>query len=53
MAEYTVLEIDELEAVSGVFRRARDELGISSFGINVLDMPAGWDGYPAHAEPEQ
>ena len=53
MADYTVREIEELEAVSGVFRRARDELGISSFGINCLDMPANWDGYPAHAEPEQ
>ena len=53
MADYTVEEIDDLEAVNGVFRRARDELGISSFGINCLDLPADWDGYPAHAEPEQ
>ena len=53
MADYTVKEIDELEAVNGVFRRARDELGISSFGVNCLDMPPDWDGYPAHAEPEQ
>ena len=53
MADYTVKEIDDLEAVNGVFRRARDELGISSFGINCLDLPPDWDGYPAHAEPEQ
>src|SRR3954465_15089996 len=53
MADYTVKEIDELGAVNGVFRRAGDELGISSFGINCLDLPPDWDGYPAHAEPEQ
>ena len=53
MADYTVKQIDDLEAVNGVFRRARDELGISSFGINCLDLPPDWDGYPAHAEPEQ
>ena len=53
MAEYTVKRIDDLEALNGVFRRARDELGVSSFGINVLDLPPDSDGYPDHAEPDQ
>jgi mannose-6-phosphate isomerase-like protein (cupin superfamily) len=53
MTDYTVKEIDDLEAMNGVFRRARDELGVSSFGINVLDLPPDSDGYPDHAEPDQ
>ena len=53
MADYTVQRIDDLEALNGVFRRVRDELGVSSFGINVLDLPPNSDGYPDHAEPDQ
>jgi mannose-6-phosphate isomerase-like protein (cupin superfamily) len=53
MGDYTVKRIDDLEALNGVFRRVRDELGVSSFGINVLDLPPDSDGYPDHAEPDQ
>jgi mannose-6-phosphate isomerase-like protein (cupin superfamily) len=53
MADYTVKRIDDLEALNGVFRRVRDELGVSSFGINVLDLPPNSEGYPDHAEPDQ
>jgi mannose-6-phosphate isomerase-like protein (cupin superfamily) len=27
---------------------AADELGVRSFGLQVLDLPAGFDGYPEH-----
>jgi hypothetical protein len=49
MADYAVKRIDEMEAVyAGAFKRARAELGIHSFGMQVLDMPANTDQYPEH-----
>jgi mannose-6-phosphate isomerase-like protein (cupin superfamily) len=56
MADYTVKKIDEMEAIyGGGFKRARAELGVESFGMQVIDMPPGFDGYPEHdhAETEQ
>ena len=41
--------IDELEAIyGGSFKRARAELGVSSFGMQVLDLPPSVTGYPEH-----
>jgi uncharacterized cupin superfamily protein len=39
-----------MEAVfGGAFKRARAELGISAFGMQILDMPPNVDGqYPEH-----
>ncbi|MFL5819288.1 MAG: cupin domain-containing protein [Solirubrobacteraceae bacterium] len=50
MADYTVRKVDEMEAVfGGGFKRARAELGISAFGMQVLEMPPNVDGqYPEH-----
>src|SRR5215210_538134 len=49
MADYTVKKIDELEAVfGGAFKRARAELGVNSFGMQILDMPPNLDQYPEH-----
>jgi mannose-6-phosphate isomerase-like protein (cupin superfamily) len=49
VADYTVKKIDELEAVyGGAFKRARAELGVSSFGMQVIDMPPNADQYPEH-----
>jgi uncharacterized cupin superfamily protein len=49
MGEYTVKRIDELEAIyGGSFKRARAELGVSSFGMQVLDLPPSVTGYPEH-----
>ena len=49
MADYAVRRIDEMEAiVRGSFKKARAELGVSSFGIQVLDMPPNVDAYPEH-----
>lgn len=53
MSDYTAKRIDEIEAVNGVFHRIRDELGVSSFGINVLDLPPNATKYPDHAESDQ
>jgi len=49
MADYTVKRIDDMQgAYGGAFKRARAELGVSSFGMAIIDMPAGYDGYPEH-----
>lgn len=49
MAEFAVKRIDDMEAIyGGAFKRARAELGIESFGIQVIDMPANADQYPEH-----
>jgi hypothetical protein len=38
-----------MEAVyMGAFKRARAELGIESFGMAVIDLPANFDSYPEH-----
>jgi mannose-6-phosphate isomerase-like protein (cupin superfamily) len=53
MSKFAVKRIDEMEAVmGGAFKRARAELGVESFGIQVLDMPAGTDRYPEHDHAE-
>jgi hypothetical protein len=53
MAEFAVKRIDEMEAIyGGAFKRARAELGIEAFGIQVIDMPANADQYPEHDHAE-
>ena len=49
MSSYAVKEIDEMEAVfRGAFKRARAELGVESFGMQVIDMPPNYENYPEH-----
>jgi hypothetical protein len=49
MAEYTVTRIDDIEAIwGGGFKRARSALGITSFGLQIIDLPPDYDGYPEH-----
>ncbi len=53
MGGYAVKRIDEMEAVyGGAFKRARAELGVESFGMAIIDMPAGYEGYPEHDHSE-
>ena len=35
-------------ALFGSFKRARAELGVESFGMQVIDLPPSFDGYPSH-----
>ena len=45
----TMRRIDELPAINdGAVRLAGDELGVSSFGLQVLDLPGGFAHYPEH-----
>jgi mannose-6-phosphate isomerase-like protein (cupin superfamily) len=50
MADYTVKRFDEMAAKGGgAFKLARASLGITSFGMQVLDLPAGpIEFYPNH-----
>ncbi len=46
---YTMKTIEELEAIHhGAVKLAGAELGVSSFGMQVLDFPAGFANYPEH-----
>jgi uncharacterized cupin superfamily protein len=53
MAAHAVKKIDDMEAVyGGAFKRVRAELGVESFGIQVIDLPPNFDGYPEHDHAE-
>jgi hypothetical protein len=53
MADYTVQRIDEIEAMAGGgMRRARSALGVTSFGMQVLELPANLERYPEHDHAE-
>jgi len=53
VSDYAVKRIDDMEAVYlGAFKRARAELGVDSFGLQVMDIPAGTDQYPEHDHGE-
>ncbi len=49
MADVTVKRLDEFEAIfGGGFRRVRAGLGVTSFGLAVMDFPPGFTEYPEH-----
>ena len=49
MPDVTYKRIDEMEGIyEGIARRARAELGVTAFGMQVLSLPPNWDGYPNH-----
>jgi hypothetical protein len=55
MADVTHMRIDELDRVEGFlegkgfkFHRARAELGVTSFGMSIIDMPPETTDYPEH-----
>jgi mannose-6-phosphate isomerase-like protein (cupin superfamily) len=53
MGDYTAKRIDDMEAAFlGGFKRARAELGVESFGMQVLDMPPNLEAYPEHEHAE-
>ena len=53
MGDYTAKRIDDMEAAFlGGFKRARAELGVESFGMQVLDMPPNLEAYPEHDHAE-
>src|SRR5690349_22254227 len=53
MADVTHAGVDELEAIQGflegfTFRRAGAELGVTPFGMSIIDMPPETTAYPEH-----
>ena len=49
MDGFTLKRIDELPAINhGAVKLAGDDLGVQSFGLQVLDLPAGFADYPEH-----
>lgn len=49
MAGHAVKKIDEMEAIYlGAYKRVRAELGVESFGIQLIDLPANFENYPEH-----
>ena len=53
MADYSVMRVDELDSTfGGVAKRARASLGASAFGMQVVDLPPGFDQYPNHNHVE-
>jgi mannose-6-phosphate isomerase-like protein (cupin superfamily) len=53
MPDYTVKRVDEVEAsFGGAFKKLRAELGVTSFGLQVIEMPPNIDQYPEHDHAE-
>jgi hypothetical protein len=53
MADATFALIDDMEPIhGGLARRARATLGVTAWGMQVLTLPAHWDGYPDHHHGE-
>jgi uncharacterized cupin superfamily protein len=49
MADVTVKRIEDFEAIfGGGFRRVRAGLGVTSFGLAVVDLPPDFTVYPDH-----
>lgn len=49
MTNYTAKHIKDMEAAfGGGFVKARAELGVTSFGMQVIRMPADYGDYPEH-----
>src|SRR3954449_11153264 len=49
MADVTVKRLEEFEAVfGGALRRVRAGLGVTSFGVQVIELPPDFTMHPAH-----
>lgn len=57
MADVTHTKIDEIDAIEGffegiTFHRAATDLGVSAFGVSIIDLAPGADEYPEHDHAE-
>jgi mannose-6-phosphate isomerase-like protein (cupin superfamily) len=53
MSDYTAKKIKDMEAAfGGGFVKARAELGVTSFGMQVIQMPPNYEDYPLHDHAE-
>lgn len=52
MADYTVAYMDDLEGYyNGLFKKARAALGVTAFGLSIVDIPPHSVHYPEHNHP--
>ena len=47
MIDVSFKRFDELDSYGGQFLYAAKGLGVTAWGMNVLQLPANWDGYPS------
>jgi hypothetical protein len=53
MADYTAKRINDMEAAyGGGFVKARAELGVTAFGMQVIQLPPDFGDYPEHDHAE-
>jgi mannose-6-phosphate isomerase-like protein (cupin superfamily) len=53
LSGYAVKKIDDMEGIYlGSFKLARAEMGVTAFGMAVMDIPAGYGDYPEHDHSE-
>jgi uncharacterized cupin superfamily protein len=49
LADVTVKRTEDFEAIfGGGFRRVRAGLGVTSFGLAIMDLPPNFEAYPEH-----
>ncbi|HXR29686.1 MAG TPA: hypothetical protein VN752_00925 [Solirubrobacterales bacterium] len=58
MADVTHVKVDEIESIDGFFEgirfhKAAAGLGVSSFGVSIIEMEPGADEYPEHDHSEE
>jgi mannose-6-phosphate isomerase-like protein (cupin superfamily) len=54
MADYAAKQISDMEtSFGGGMKKVRAELGVSSFGVQVLDFPPNFTDYPEHDHSEE
>jgi mannose-6-phosphate isomerase-like protein (cupin superfamily) len=58
VSDVAAIEIGGIEAISGVlegitFHKAAAALGVTSFGISIVDLEAGAETYPEHDHSEE
>jgi len=54
MPDYTVKRIDDMEgAFGGGLKKCRAELGVTSFGMQIVDLPPNYSDYPEHDHAEE
>jgi mannose-6-phosphate isomerase-like protein (cupin superfamily) len=53
MSDYTAKQITDMQAgFGGGFVKARAELGVTAFGMQVIQLPPGFEDYPEHDHAE-
>jgi len=58
MADITHTKVDDIDAIDGFFEgikfhKAAAGLGVSSFGISIIDLAPGAEDYPEHDHSEE